>query len=128
SPQIVWQWSPPGEVVQRVALDTQFAYTGYLQELQVLQLNGSAAPTLIDDFTLPSDLMDIAAADGFVYVGTQLSGVRILDNSMPGAMVEVASISVGPTYANGVAVDGDRLYIAADELTGLLVYDISNPA
>ncbi|MGB4858816.1 MAG: hypothetical protein WBP11_05755 [Dokdonella sp.] len=128
APHELWQWSSPGVVVQRVALDDQFAYTGYLQDLQVLQLNGLAAPTLIDDFTLASNVTDIAADDGFVYVGTQLSGVRILDNSVPGAMVEVASIDVGPTTANGVAVDGNRLYIAADEFSGLLVYDITNPA
>ena len=128
TPQSVWQWSVPGVAVLRMALDQQFAYTGNLQELQVLQLSGSSAPTMIDDFTLPSDVLDLAAADGYLYVATNLSGVRILDNSVPGAMVEVASIDVGPTYANSVAVEGDRLYIAADEFSGLFVYDISNPA
>ena len=55
-----------------------------------------------------------------------LSGVRILDNTS-GRMVEV-HINVGQTTAYGIAVEGARLYIAANELTGLLVYDISNPA
>ncbi len=127
SPQALWQWTSPGVLVQRVALDDQFAYISHGSVLRVLQLNGSSTPTLIDDLTIPSDVTDIAAADGFVYVATQVSGVRILDNSVPGAMIEVASIDVGMTTAFGIAVEGDRLYIAANEYGGLLVYDITDP-
>ncbi|MGB4860336.1 MAG: hypothetical protein WBP11_13560 [Dokdonella sp.] len=128
SPQALWQWSSLGVVALRLAIDDQFAYVSDGPTLHVLQLNGSAAPTLIDDLPMASDINKVAAADGFVYVATLVSGVRILDNRVPGAMLEVANINVGQTTAYGIALEGDRLYIAANELTGLLVYDISNPA
>lgn len=127
TPQALWQWTPSGFVAQRLALDAQHAYVSDGPLLRVLQLNGTSLPTQVDDFTLPSDVTDIAAANGFVHVATLTSGVSILDNRVPGSMVQVANVGVGPTTAYGVAVEGDRLYIAANEFTGLLVYDISNP-
>ena len=127
SPQLVWQWTSPDVMVLRVAVDEAFAYVGQGTVLRVLQLNGSTAPTLVDEYTLPSSITHLAAADGFLHVATLSSGVRILDNRVPGSLGEVASIDVGPTTAYGVAVEGDRLYIAANEFSGLLVHDISDP-
>lgn len=127
SPQLAWQWTSPDAMVLRVAVDAAFAYVSQGPVLRVLQLNDSVAPTLIQEYTLPTGITHIAAAAGFVHVATLNSGVRVLDNRVPGSLGEVASIDVGSTTAYGVAIEGDRLYIAANELSGLLVYDITDP-
>lgn len=127
SPQLRWQWTSPSGIVQRVAVDGAMAYAAHNRALHALQLANPAPPVQIASYTAPTSIMDIAAAGGFVYLATQTTGVRVIDNRVPGIMTEVANIPTPLAVANGVAVDGERLYIAAQGNTGLLVYDIADP-
>ena len=127
SPQTVWQWMPPIGLAQRVALDGNLAYVGLNQDLRVLQLGNPAPPVEIDDLQLPSRITEIVAASGFVYVSTEVSGVRVFDHRVPGTMVEIANINMGLALPTDIAIEGTRLYIAANGNAGLRVYNISNP-
>lgn len=128
APQLVWTWTSPSGLVQRVAIDGDMAYAAHNRALHVLHIDNPSPPVEIDGYTAPTNIMDIAAAGGFIYLATQTTGVRVIDNRVPGTMTEVADIPTPLAIANGVAVEGDRLYIAAQGNTGLLIYDVADPA
>jgi len=59
----------------------------------------------------PQPFIDVAAADGYVYVAAGAGGLRVFDVSNPAAPVEVASYDT-PGSAERVVVAGDSIYIA----------------
>ena len=71
---------------------------------------------------------DMDASGDYLYVGTQVNGVRVLQNDGAGNLEEVASIDVSLASVTGVSVDGDRLHVSGGVYSGLLIYDISDPA
>ena len=127
SPHLEWEWPSPSGLVQRVAVDGNVVLAAHNRTLYLLQAVGTSAPILVDTYEAPTIITDLAVADGFIHVATQTTGVRVLDNRIGGALTEVANLQMPLAVANGVAVEGDRLYVAAYGNAGLRVYDISDP-
>ncbi|MEO1086665.1 MAG: hypothetical protein AAFY88_20725, partial [Acidobacteriota bacterium] len=92
----------------------------------VIDVSDPAVPIEIATFTLPATSFDSDVEGDHLYVAGQ-TGVTIFDISNPSAPTEVGFFSSSPTSANGLDVDGDRLYIAADTFWGLLIADVSDP-
>ncbi len=90
--------------------------------------NPTAPVTVGSPYTLPGGATDIAASGSTVFVGTQIYGVRILQNNGFGTLTEIADIDISPASVTGVRVEDDMLYISAGVFSGLLIYDVSNPA
>ena len=134
APQLEGAYVAPGEWIWQIAVADGFAYSGYIhdQTIRVIDVSDPAAPVVAGSHLLPGGLYpgatDIAARGDVVFVVTQLNGVRILQNDGGGDLDEIADIEVFPAVATGVAVDGERLYISAGVFSGLLVYDVSDPA
>ncbi len=131
SPSLVGSWVPEGEVVAQIAVAGNYAYSGWVNDTDLLTIDVSnpAMPVPVGSaYSLPTAMTDIAADGAFAFVGTQLDGVRILENDGAGNLSEIADIDVAPAVVHGVSVDGDLLYIAAGVFSGLLVYDVSDPA
>ena len=121
---------PVGETVWQVAVSGNYAYSGYVNDtdLLVIDVSNPAAPATVGSpYVLPGGAIDIAVSGTTVFVGTQLHGVRILQNDGVGNLSEIADIAVSPAVPTGVSVDGDLLYISAGVFSGLLVYDVSDP-
>ncbi|AKS43041.1 putative Ig domain-containing protein [Wenzhouxiangella marina] len=131
SPTLVGSLVPAGQTVWQIAVAGTTAYSGYSNDtdLLVIDVSNPALPVTIGSpHALPSGTVDIAASGSHVFVGTQLDGVRILEHDGLGGLTEVADIGVSPAVVTGVSIDGDRLYISAGVFSGLLIYDISDPA
>ena len=130
APQFAGEYVPAGESVAQVAVDGDFAYAGWANDdtLIVIDVGNPAVPDGIGDYSLQSGAADIAASGSHVFAGTTLHGVRVLHHDGLGTLSEVAVIDVSPAVVTGVDVDADRLYLSAGMFSGLLVYDISDPA
>ncbi|MEZ5465774.1 MAG: putative Ig domain-containing protein [Lysobacteraceae bacterium] len=129
-PQFLGSYVPAGEIVWQVAVSGDFAYSGYVNDtdLLVVDVSNPAMPVSGGaNHVLPGGAKDIAASGNHVYVGTDLHGVRILQNDGSGNLSEVADIDTSPATVTGVSVDGNLLYISAGEFSGLLVYDVTDP-
>ena len=130
-PQFLGSLVPAGETVWQIAVVGDYLYSGYVNDtdLLVIDVNDPAAPVTVGSpYVLPGGATDIAASGTTVFVGTQIHGVRILQNDGTGNLSEIADIDVSPASVTGVSVDGDFLYVSAGGFSGLLVYDISDPA
>ena len=131
SPQFEGSYEPAGESVWQVAVSGSFAYSGFVNDtdLLVIDVSNPAMPASGGpNYVLPGGAKDIAASGSHVYVGTDLHGVRILQNDGSGNLSEVASISTSPAVVTGVSIEGNLLYISAGEFSGLLVYDVTDPS
>jgi len=133
-PQFEGSLVTPGKMIWQLAVAGGFAYAGHIhdEELLVIDVSNPAMPVAVGTHILPpstySGPVDIAARGNTVFVATQVDGVRILQHDGAGNLTEVSDIDVFPASATGVSVDGDYLYISAGVFSGLLVYDVSDPA
>lgn len=131
SPQFEGSVAPVGETIWQIAIAGTWAYSGYINDtdLLVIDVSDPSTPATVGSgYVLPGGATDIAASGSTIYVGTDLHGVRILQNDGVGNITEIADIDVSPAAVTGVSVDGDLLYISAGVFSGLLVYDISDPS
>lgn len=130
---------PASEVVWQVAASGNYAYSGYVNSTNLLVIDVSDPTTPVtvgSPYVLPGVVhgsgpygtRDMAVSGNTVFVATTLDGVRILQNDGAGNLSEIADIDVLPAIAEGVSIDGDFLYISAGVFSGLLVYDVSDPA
>jgi len=131
SPTLIGSWVPENEFVSRIAVAGDYAYSGSANDsdLFILDVSTPSAPVPVGGpYQVPGGTVDIAARGLEVFVGTPLDGVRILQNNGAGSLTEIADIDVAPAVVTGVSIDGDLLYISAGTFSGLLIYDVSNPA
>ncbi|MBB5206853.1 putative Ig domain-containing protein [Chiayiivirga flava] len=133
-PQFEGAVSVPGQTVWQIAVAGDFAYSGYIlaDEMLVMDVSDPAAPVVIGTHQLPPSIYagptDMAASGNTVFVATQVNGVRILQHDGAGNLDDIGAIDLGLASPTGVSVDGDRLYIAGGVFSGLLIYDVSDPA
>lgn len=133
TPQFLGSVVPVDQVVWQVAASGDFAYTGYVNDtdLLVIDVSNPAAPVVVGSpyDQLPFGTLDMVARGNTLFVATNvLGGIRILQNDGVGNLSEIANIDVSPAIATAVSLDGDFLYISAGVFSGLLVYDVSDPA
>ena len=130
-PTLVSQVDTPGNA-EAIAVPDEIAY--------VADGSGGVVAFDVSDPTDPEKLwtcaeagiqaMDVAVSEdgNYAYVADWGSKLRVLDVTMPTAPVcNYGSGAVVPGYPNGIAVSGNRAYVAAGD-TGLVPVNISNPA
>lgn len=119
-------------VLERQALPHRFLHMAsggdrlYLQgngDLVAYDIGSQPQPVRLGSVAVP-DQLDIAAANGAVYLAGDTSGIVIIDARDPGTMTEVGRIKGGSGPVR-LAVNGHRLYgLFSDRM---MVYDISDP-
>jgi hypothetical protein len=110
-----------------VALIDNFAITAERNNwLGIIDISNPFTPVRVGHFgPLGSGANSIVIRNRLAYIGNERAGVVILDVNTPDRPVILGSVSP-PTKANGLYLDGNRLF-AADWDGGLSVVDITNP-
>lgn len=110
-----------------VAVNGNVVYAGMGLRLLALDVSSPAAPVLLDESNLFTDIVsDIAIVNGLAYVAARTAGLQIVNISNPQALVNVGELDT-PGWANGVAVADGYAYVA-DSGEGLRIVNVSNPA
>ena len=125
-PSVLGTYTPVSDAVVRTAVQGNIAFTSDNTVVRAVDMSNPASPDELGSRTMPSGVQDMEYAGTNLFVATQTNGVRIFDVSVPGSFSELTPIGTGLASPSGVAVDGNHLFIAAQEFAGLLVYDISN--
>ena len=85
----------------------------------------AAALVNVGTIDTPGDAKGVEVAGGLAYLADGLSGLRVIDVSVPGAPVELGAIDT-PDRAFDVEVVNGLAYVA-DDASGLRVIDVSDP-
>lgn len=103
--------------------------TGAQGRLVVIDLSDPAAPRVVGRLALAGRPVDVAAADGLLFVAAGEGGTRIVDARDPAAPREIGRVGT-PARAVGVAVAGGHAFVAEDDAlgAGLQVADVRDPA
>lgn len=103
--------------------------TGAQGRLVVIDLSDPAAPRVVGRLALAGRPVDVAAADGLLFVAAGEGGTRIVDVRDPAAPREIGRVGT-PARAVGVAVAGGHAFVAEDDAlgAGLQVADVRDPA
>ncbi len=128
SPRIVG--ALPGPMTDLVvAVAGRYAYVGGMGGLEVIDISVPADPRLAYWVSAPlvGEVDDIEIQGDYAYLADPYGGgFAIVDISNPAAFPRVvARLSLPQTGSHGVAVAGNRAYVAG---RGLFVIDISDPA
>jgi len=121
-------WDLDGAATLHVAMEGDIVAAGGGNFIQVVDFSNPASPVQIDSSTLPQAVLDIELQDDLVYVAAGINGVGILQYLPDNQLETLSVIPTSPTSANGVAVFGDTVYIAADTFWGMLIADASDPS
>ncbi len=124
-PTVLGTYLPVSDAVVRTTVQGTMAFTSDNTIVRAVDMSNPAVPDELGSRTLPSRVQDMDYDGTNLFVATQVDGVKIFDVSLPGSFSELNPISTGFASPNGVAVSGNHLFIAVQELQGLLVYDIS---
>lgn len=86
----------------------------------------AARPRVLSRITTDEAALDVAAWNGRLFVATA-GGLEVFDVSDPGAPRRIGSVRGAGRYRS-VAIDADRrLAFVADDVAGLVIYDIAVP-
>ncbi len=91
--------------------------------LEIYDVSIPSRPTRIGSFATTGPAWETEPVGSLAYVAEGWAGLRILDVSDASAIAEVGWVD---TWADGVAVAGDRAYVAGG-VEGFKVVDVSNP-
>ena len=100
--------------------------------LSSIDISNADSPSLSNSLALTGVLERISIGQNRVYVSARTTGIHIVDISTPSILSLVNTFIPNVGDGNGnlevkdVFVSGSNLYVITD-LTGLIVYDISNP-
>ncbi len=102
-------------------------YVGNGSGFQVIDA-ATPALTLLGSYTTGEPVRDFALRGNFLHVADGDAVVRILDVGNPAAISPTGTLDIFPGLATGLAIDGNRLYVAAGALWGTLIANVANPA
>ena len=92
--------------------------------LQIFDRTNPTAPALLGQVILPQGWGRMAVSGAYAFIAATNTQLAVVDVQNPAAPVCVASLGEWGIEATGIAIDGNRLYVAA---ITLLTYDITNP-
>ena len=132
-PTLLGQWDTEGGTSGvAVAGSTLYLADGG-RGLRILNVNDPASPQLRGTLVLPGNADKVQVAGNVVYVSCQAdyepcpgAGLIAVDVSDPAHPTQLGAYDV-PQVIGGLAVIGDRAYLAARE-AGLIILDVSQPA
>jgi hypothetical protein len=94
-------------------------------ELRIFSLANPAAPVILGRVALPQGPGCVAVAGNYAYIARMSHMITVVYVQDPAEPVCVASVGTYGLAATGIAIEGNRLYIAA---TYLAILDITIPA
>lgn len=127
SPVEIGSFVPAGNAVTFVDVEGDLAVAVGGSSGWVVDVSNPAAPAQLGTFTLPQTALEVVIDNGLFYVADYVAGLLIWSLADPANPVQIGEFSPFPLAANGVAVHGDRAYVAGDTYYGLLEEDISDP-
>lgn len=137
-PDTVARFDPPGPGFSRdLAVDGNIlCLVDGSEGLRVFDVTDPRDPVLSGTWVSLPDGIEAFASDVVIdgdraLVADGLSGIQIIDITNPAVPVRIGHFQT-PAFARGLAVAGDRVYVAQSDLppftnSGLLVIDISDP-
>lgn len=127
APRLVGQLRLPGRT-SAIAISGQRAYVGTREHgLYLYELSDPRHPKLLGHVPLEMPVMHVAVTATHAYVAGFSHGVAVIDVTDAMAPTHLTTLPPDPLGGSvlGVAVHGQRLFVAADHLT---LYDIRNAA
>ncbi len=101
-------------------------YVGLGDGFEVVNISG-ATPSLLGQFNTGRPANDFAVSGQLLYVADGNQAVSVFDTSNPTGITISNVLDVSPGLASGLAIDGQRLYVATGPFWGTIIADISNP-
>jgi len=127
SPTEIGFFDPASGAVTFIAAEGSLAVAVGGSEGWVLDISNPMAPVEVGSFSLPFTALEVVIDNGLLYIADGVGGLLIWSLADPTNPAQIGEFSPFPLAANGVAVSGDRAYVAGDTYYGLLVVDISDP-
>lgn len=136
---VVGSYGAPGLAAHVTAADGYAYVVNHQGAFWIVDLSSNPARPTVAGSHAPRfeghlDGLGLAAADGYAYVAIG-NGVRAVDVSDPRVPVEIGAYSVSVSAIHGLAIQGDRLYVAGEVAGsrckpdgGFRVLDVSDPA
>ena len=130
APVEIGDWTPSSGAVLHVDFNGSRIAAAGNTDVWVLDASTLSTPIEETSFTVPGVIRDVAIDGDTVYVATNdlNASVRIFDISNPLSPTEISVFDTAPTFANGVSVYDDRLYLATDRFWGLIIVDVTDPS
>ncbi|MCA9782938.1 MAG: T9SS type A sorting domain-containing protein [Candidatus Cloacimonetes bacterium] len=124
--QLLGSTSVPSTVEALVAADGRLYVVSNGSGLTIMDTSRPDAPSVLAHVASPSEWLGAALVRGNrLYLAEGSEGVRILDVSDPGAILELGTFDTW--FATGLDLVGHLLYVA-DDMAGLRILDVSDPA
>lgn len=101
-------------------------YVGFGNRIEVLDATTSM-PSLLGQFTTGEPVRDLVQQGNFLYVADGNAEVRVLNIANPATITVAGSLDIAPGLAGGLALDGQRLYVAAGPFWGTVIGNIATP-
>lgn len=119
------QWTGTG--ASRLAKQNDIVIATGGTQFSIIDFSNVASPTLLGQYSVSDVIQDVDIEGDYVYLAAGVGGVKIWDISNPASASEVSDINIAPIPVNGVDIENQVAYLAADKIYGLLTYDVSNP-
>jgi hypothetical protein len=108
----------------KVAVARDYAYAAVDSRLHIIDVSQPAQPRPIGLYNFPSSVEDLVIDRTTLYVAAGSTGLRTMSLANPAAPTQIGTFT-GTTQAHDLAVAGNFVYLADDDLR---VIDVSNPA
>ena len=88
----------------------------YESGLQVIDISDPANPAIIGNYDTPGDAFSVTVAGDCAFVSDYTAGLQLIDISDPTNPSLLSNCTA--VWANDVAIEGDRAYVAASGTSG----------
>ena len=126
APLVVGVFNTP-KVAYDVAITGHYALVAANSSLQVIDVSSPTDPLFVSeyhDLSNSSIALNVAVAGDYAFIGSQYTGLRVIDVGTPAAPIWVGTF--GPSaLVYHVAVSGDTLYLATGD-SGLSIFRIED--
>ncbi|HOP23230.1 MAG TPA: hypothetical protein PK055_10670 [Gammaproteobacteria bacterium] len=99
----------------------------------ILDYSIISTPVLVNSYSTTDVISNLEIEGNYAYIGSTGNvsfnyGVHVYDISNPAMATEVTFIDTTPVPVNSFDVDNNVMYVAADQLLGLVIFDVTTPA
>ncbi len=97
-------------------------------QLSVLSTTDKAWPELVSSTINPGSGTFVDVVGPWIYLGSWSGGLRILDGTDPGSLVETGTFQVNSAHESGSVEVRDGLAFVAEYTNGMAIVDVADPA
>ncbi|MBX3322328.1 MAG: hypothetical protein KF757_05005 [Phycisphaeraceae bacterium] len=116
---------PLGENARHIETDGTTAFVGAGSKVYAIDVSLASVPRVMSAVDVGSEVTDLRLRDGYLYVGTHLSGLKIINATVHDALAVASTVPIAGSI-RGVAASLGRCYAVTQE-QGTII-DVSNPA